>query len=265
MKALKGIRVLVTRAQSQSSVFAQRLCKQGADVSEVPLIKIVPPKSWRSLDLAIKNLERYDWVIFTSVNGAQFFAKRFAKLSKKKFPKIKTCAIGPSTASALKKFNIPVTRRAEKYISESVLDLFKTVRGKNILIVRAKEAREILPQTLKKRGATVSIATAYQTLKNSSVKNNLNALLTQKIDCVTFTSASTVRYFFNVLQNKKMKQNIVAAAIGPITSATLNQFGWTAEIVPAQSTIPALSKAIVNFYKRLSKTSKTKGTRYEKK
>ena len=114
MKALEGIHILVTRAQSQSSGFARLLRKQGAEVSEVPLIKIVPPKSWRSLDDAIKNLPRYDWIIFTSANGVQFFAERFAKYSQKRFPKIKTCAIGPSTAATMKKFHIPVTHRAEK-------------------------------------------------------------------------------------------------------------------------------------------------------
>ncbi|MBI4217611.1 MAG: uroporphyrinogen-III synthase [Elusimicrobia bacterium] len=255
-KPLRGKSIVVTRAHSQSSGFVSRLRKLGARVILCPTIRIVPPSSVRPLDKAIHDLDRYDWLIFTSVNGVEKFMQRFRiKNSKGRIPShLKTCAIGPITAKKMREWGAPVSRIAREYVAESVLDEIKEVSGKKILIPRAREARDVLPEGLRRRGAEVDVVEAYRTKSDRSGFSRFRENLSRgQIDCVTFTSSSTVRNFFSLLslQEKRrlLKSDLIcAASIGPITTATLSEFGWPPRIVAQKSTTEHLLNALVRFY-----------------
>lgn len=261
---LKGKKIVVTRAREQSSEFASRLKFYGAQVLCSPTIRIVPPKSFKLLDRAVKNITIYDWLIFTSVNGVEKFVGRYKKFFKKnQFPrKLKTCAIGPATALLMRKNSIPVSKISKEYVAESILKELKHVRGKKILIPRAEQAREILPETLTKRGAQVDVVPAYRTvLDSSNFHTFVRWLKSGEINCITFTSSSTVRNFFSMLKKKEKKEliqnkHIHAASIGPVTSRTLKDYGWYPSIKAEKPTTKHLCSAIANFYKNHRKSDR---------
>lgn len=257
-KPLAGIRVVVTRARAQSSQFASLLKSHGAQVLCCPTIKIIPPRSFKRLDAAIGNLENYDWLIFTSVNGVEYFWKRYRKVRRKRpFPSgIRTCAIGPATAERMKQFRIVVDKISKEYVAESILKELTKVRGNKILIPRAKEAREILPETLRKRGAQVDVIPAYRTVLDRSSFSIFRKWFRQReVNCVTFTSSSTVNNFFSLLNSKEQNQilrspKIFAASIGPVTTQSLKRRGWRPKIIAAKPTTEHLADAIIHFFKK---------------
>lgn len=258
-KPLKGKNIVVTRAREQASGFAKLLSKQGARVLICPSIKIVPPRSWKPLDRAARNLAAYDWLIFTSVNAVEKFADRLMKSSprgkKFQFPlEVKTCAIGPQTAERMRGFRFPVHNVSKDYVAESILEILKNVRGLKILIPRAAVARDILPKTLKKRGAAVDVVEAYRTVIDASAASVLRRNIKKNaVDCVTFTSSSTVRNFFSLLKGAPREAllgnaRVLAASIGPVTTATLLEYGWKPRIAARKPTTNHLARAIAQYY-----------------
>src|SRR4029450_6961501 len=166
--ALRGKRILVTRARSQALSLAQRIESLGGEVVEFPTIEIRPPESYGPLDQAIYQIANYDWLIFTSVNGVEQFLNRFEKLGKNiaDLAGIEVGAIGPETAKSLMAAEIRLNLVPEPYQAEGILEalLSKDVFGKRVLIPRAARARDILPETLRQRGARVDVVEAYQTV-----------------------------------------------------------------------------------------------------
>lgn len=257
---LAGKKILITRARDQSSEFATRLRNLGAEVIEYPTIKILPPRSWKRFDRAIDGLKSYDWIIFTSANGVNFFWQRLTNKGKNNrfLSSIKICAIGPATAEKLKEKGIRVAYTPKEFVAEGILKGFKKmmIKGKRILLARAKKARDILPKGLRKKGAEVDVVEAYRTVKPRGGTKRLKQLLTDdKIDVITFTSSSTFNHFAELLKAeelKKLLKGIAIACIGPITAQTAKKWGMRVQIQPKQYTIPALTRAIVaHFVKKL--------------
>lgn len=252
---VRGKRILVTRARGQSAEFATKLKNLGAEVIEYPTIEILPPRSWRGLDSAIDKLNSYDWMIFTSVNGVNFFWQRLKDKKKDhSFSSQKVIAIGPATAKRLKEKGIRVTSMPKEFVAEGILKRFekKKIQGKRILLARAKKARDVLPKGLRKMGAVVDVIEAYRTVKPRGGSNRLKQLLTDgKIDVITFTSSSTANHFTELLKEddlKKILKGIVIACIGPITAQTAKRWGIKVQIQPKQYTIPALAQAIKEYF-----------------
>ncbi len=165
---LEGKRVLVTRALEQASELSERLRSHGAEVFEAPAIRIEPPSDWAPVDAAIQNLESYDWIVFTSVNGAAYFLDRIHTLGgpPRELTQSKIAAIGPATRAALVKRGIPVDVQPERFVAEEVfaaLRRFGSLEGAHILLPRADIAREALPELLRKEGAYVTVVAAYRT------------------------------------------------------------------------------------------------------
>jgi len=167
-KSLSGKRILITRARDQSGDFATLLKKVGAEVIEFPTIEIVPPLHWGKVDRVIDHLKSYDWIIFTSANGVKFFWQRVKERGKSlRLPSsLKVCAIGPATASRLRKKRVSVHYIPKKFVAESILEGFEKtiVKGKRILLARARKARDVLPKGLKELGAEVEVVAVYRTL-----------------------------------------------------------------------------------------------------
>ncbi len=255
-KPLFGKTVVVTRARAQASVLTEKLEAQGAKVIEVPAIKIVPAADYAPLDNAIAALGSYKWLVFTSANGVEYFFERLllAKKDARALAGIKIAAIGSATADALSKRGlvadlIPSAFKAEE-LAEALSD--QITAGDKILIARAKVAREVLPESLRKIGADVTVATAYETVADCDNKEELIAALESgEADVVTFTSSSTVTNLLSVLGDKKDLLNKTAlAAIGPVTADTLKKHGLAASINAAEYTIDGLMTAIEEFYNK---------------
>ena len=249
-KILFGKKILNTRARAQASKLTRQLESLGAEVIEFPTIKITAPTDkFSGLDAAIKNLHTYDWIIFTSTNGVEKFFERLKnfKLDARAFGRAKVAVIGSSTAEKLSHFGIIADVVPKDFCAESLIDSLKTFSPKNILIVRAEVARDILPRELKNFGAEVTVAAAYKTISAAENVAEIKKLLDEEqIDFVTFTSSSTVENFVKAL-GAEILSKTKTAAIGPITAQTLKNFGIDADIVAEKFTIGGLVDALIKF------------------
>jgi len=251
-KPLSGKRILVGRARHQAGALSDKLRELGATVIEVPFIEIRPPESWAPLDQAIARILDYDWLILTSANGVQMLFARLAKLGKSEADllHLNIAAIGPATAKAIESHGLPVDVVPEKYIAESVVDsLANEVKGKRVLLVRAKVARDVIPRELTGLGARVDVADAYETVLPGTSAAALRVVFRdpeQKPHAVVFTSTSTVHNFLELLgkENVALLTDVKLASIGPVTSQTLKKSGLQAHIEAAEYTIPALADAL---------------------
>jgi|ERR1022692_326503 uroporphyrinogen-III synthase len=249
---LNRVRVLVGRARHQASVLSSDLRKLGATVLEIPFIEIRKPRSFKPLDSALKNLATYDWLILTSVNGVEAMWERLAKLrlTKTNPEYLRIAAIGPATKKAIEQRGSKVDVVPEEYVAESVVrSLRRRVKGKRVLLVRAKVARDVIPRELRKAGAQVDVVEAYETIVPQSSRTRLQAALKdprQSPHVVTFTSSSTVRNFVALLNSRLATvDGMLLASIGPVTSSTLRELGLRVDIEAKQFTIPGLTNAIV--------------------
>ncbi len=249
-RQLFGKKVLVTRSRDQASVLSDLLRRYGADPIEFPLIKISPPADFGELDAALDRIENYDWLIFTSANGFKAVVDRLMALGHDirwlRGPKI--AAIGTATAKAIQTLGIRVDFVPSQFVAEAIEREFpEEVNGKHILIPRAEEAREVLPEKLAKRGAVVDVVTAYRTeLDEAGETDRIREMIrTCEIDVITFTSSSTVRNFIKLI-GTAIPDSITIACIGPITAQTASEMGLNPSIVADEHTIEGLVKALIS-------------------
>ncbi len=259
---LSGLRILVGRPRHQASALSAGLCQAGAQVLEIPFIEIRRPRSYRPLDAALRNLSQYDWLILTSVNGVEALWERMKKqhIAKRQLTHLKIAAIGPATKQAIEDRGFKVHIVPKQYVAESVVDsLRRKIKGKRVLLARAKVARDVIPRELRKLGAQVDVVEAYETVLPRSSRARLRAALKspkRRVDVITFTSSSTVRNFVALLDGTidiggfvrarapAPHGHVQFASIGPITSATLRELGLPVDIEAKQYTIPGLIAAI---------------------
>ena len=258
---LAGRTVVITRAQNQADEFVTELEQYGAEVILCPTIEIRELESYERLDEAIEHLYGYDWLIFTSVNGVEHFFKRLTARERdaSDLDELKVCAIGEATAARLHDFHVHVDVIPEEFKAEGVfsaLERFvggrKTLNGLNVLIPRASVARDYLPKALERAGARVDVVPAYRT----SVPENLDrgrvaAMLSGSGDCIAFTSSSTVRNLAQLFDTQDLSEalaGVVIACIGDITATTAADYGLEVKIQPQQFTIPALARAIADYF-----------------
>jgi uroporphyrinogen-III synthase len=247
---LAGIRILVGRARHQSDALSSELQNLGAQVIQIPFIEIRKPRSYQPLDAALENVDDYDWLILTSVNGVSALWDRAKKLklSGKHFSHLKIAAIGPATRQAIEAKGLKVSVVPKEYVAESVVaSLRARVNGKRILLARASVARDVIPRELRKLGAKIDVVDAYETVIPKSSRVRLRALLKNprlRPDIVTFTSSSTVRNFVKLAGRNAKNANLRFASIGPVTSATLRELGLPVHIEARKYTIPGLIEAI---------------------
>jgi uroporphyrinogen III methyltransferase / synthase len=257
-KPLFGKRVVVTRSRDQASVFAERLIDRGAAVVELPSIDVVAPESWAELDDAIKGLDSYHWLIFTSANAVKFFFRRLRETGGdiRSLKGIQICAVGPKTAEALEEYSLRADLVPAEFKAEGVLAALGgvQVKGRRFLIPRAKVAREVIPDRLRELGAEVTVATAYENVMPRADADRVRKLFREKkIAAVTFTSSSTVNNFVEMVgksEYKSLMHGVVVACIGPVTAKTAEEYGMTVDIMPKDYTIPALVEAMVEYYRK---------------
>jgi uroporphyrinogen-III synthase len=251
MPTLTNKRILITRTRHQASDLAAQLEALGATPIVIPTIEIVPPASFAALDAALTCLRTYDWLVFTSPNAVEAFHRRAQFLHLTQLPK-HIAAIGPATLNAANAICLTVDLVPPQYIAESLAQtLLPEAAGKSFLLVRAAEARDILPETLAAAGATVTIAEAYRNQLPPDSIPALKALFAAPEnypDAITFTSASTARNLCALLEaaSLTLPPRITLASIGPITSQTLRDLGHEPTIEAAEPTIPALIQSLQN-------------------
>ncbi|MEK7748117.1 MAG: uroporphyrinogen-III C-methyltransferase [Nitrospirota bacterium] len=257
---LFGRKILVTRAREQSHEFVDLLTERGAEVRTAPTIKIVPPENFDPLDEAIRKVEQYNTIIFTSVNGVRFFKERLYHLGFdiRVLKGISLCAIGPRTREEIVSLGVQCDVIPSEFIAEGVLDALEKrgIAGKRFLIPRAMEAREVLPSEIKKRGGAVDVVPAYQTI--APERQVFEAVFEKgRVDMITFASASTVRNFMEGLDSSRLElaKRSVIACIGPITAQSAEKYGLRVSVMPKEYTFPALTEAIVQYYKGLKQVS----------
>ena len=252
-KPLFGKTVLVTRAREQASALTFKLENLGAKCIEAPVIKIVEPESYVDLDNGIENIADYQWLIFTSANGVEYFFNRLQKQGKdSRAIKAKVVAIGIATAKALRAQGIIADIVPVEFVAEGIVDAIKDMikSGDKVLIPRAKVAREVLPQKLRDLGAVVDVATAYQTVIGDVDKAEIIAKIeNHEIDLITFTSSSTVTNLIDMLgsEAKKLINSCKTACIGPITAKTCMDNDIEPDGVAADYTIDGLTEVILDM------------------
>ncbi|MBI4115735.1 MAG: uroporphyrinogen-III C-methyltransferase [Candidatus Omnitrophica bacterium] len=250
-RPLQGKTILVTRARAQSSELVRKLSERGAEVLEFPTLEILPPSHPEQMDREIQNLSKYDWLVFTSINGVHSFFERMKKLGKdaRIFRNIKVAAIGDVTAKALEEKGILADLTPKEFTSMALFEQLKKrgeISGKKYLLARADIAPSDLKQALEKEGAEVVDIEAYQTRRPKGEESKLLGWFrNQKIDYITFTSSSTVRNFFESIPptfRKKIQSEFVS--IGPVTSATLKEYGFKPDREAEVHTIQGLVEAL---------------------
>lgn len=261
---LAGRTIVITRARAQASAFAAELERLGARVVSCPTIEIVEPESYALLDEAIENLFGYDWLIFTSVNGVDHFMRRLETLGHdvSELDELRVCAIGEATALRLREARVHVDVVPEQFKAEGAFAAIVSYLGGrenlnrlNFLIPRAAVARDYLPDALEDAGARADVVPAYRTVRpNTSERGRVEALLAGGgVDCITFTSSSTVINFaqlFDATDLSQLLKGVAIACIGDITAATASEYGLTTDILPTEYTIPALTRAITDYFPR---------------
>lgn len=256
---LLGKLILVTRAAGQAEEFACLLKAKGARVLEYPTIRIAPPESYADLDVALKTLTAFDWVVFTSRNAVGNFVERLQMLdldvSTVNFCRI--CAVGPKTAELLHDNGVRVDLIASNYTGEGVVAAFAGLEMTDrwVLFPKGDCARDVVIDGLLRQGAHVRDLITYRNLPQDKIPTQLViALEERQIDCVTFTASSTVTNLASLLGEQrfaKLLQGVVIASIGPITSKTCNKFGLEVHVEPSEYTIKALTEEIAKYFDRV--------------
>jgi uroporphyrinogen III methyltransferase/synthase len=256
-KPLFHRRVVVTRSRKQASVLSQRLGELGADVLELPTIRIEPTKD-KTLREVIEDIGSYDWVVFTSPNGVEHFFDAFFCVYKdiRAVGQARIAAIGPATAEKIKELHLEVELQPKEFVSEAVLKEFQaqgSVENLKFLLPRADIATDTLPKGLTALGAIVDDVETYRTVPETNDPSGvLGRLQKEGADFITFTSSSTVEYFCKLLDVPKLRKDfphLKIASIGPVTSETAKRLGLPVDVEAKEHTIPGLAEAILNASK----------------
>jgi uroporphyrinogen III methyltransferase / synthase len=261
IQPVSSVTVLVTRPFNQSGEITRQLEEGGAIVVHCATIEITPPASWEALDQAISKIESYDWIVFTSANGAKFFFDRFAGVRGLVFQQAShqsVCAIGPATASAIEMAGARVDLRVRESRAEGVLREIvehvegeAAIRGLRFLLPAARHAREFLPSELRRLGALVDPVEAYQTVKPNV---DIGALfLRHNIDVITFTSPSTVSNFVKLIEADLLavlRAKTLVACIGPVTTSAAVERGFKrivqADAPNTKALVEAIARSVAN-------------------
>ena len=255
---LAGRRVLVTRAVHQAGKLSEGLRTLGAEPVEVPVLEIRSPESFAALDEALGRLQtsrasvQFDWLILTSANAVATVAERcrVLDLDVSEMKQLRVAAVGSATAEAARKADFRVTVVPDSYNSEGVVAaLGSTISGKRVLLARAKVARDVIPDALTAAGALMTVVDAYQTVLPDGSEERLKEALRVGVDAATFTSSSSVRNLAEVATEAGVSfpfAGVKAISIGPVTSATLREFGWEAAGEAEVSDLPGLIDAVVS-------------------
>ena len=252
-RALFGKRIVVTRTRDQASQLSHRLLELGADVLQIPTIRIAPTDHHAELADALLELNSYDWIVFTSPNGVTMFFEAFFKAFEdlRDIGGVRIAAVGPATAAKLKELHLKVNLMPEEYVTAKITKAFvkfESIENLKILLLRAEVANPDLPKELEALGAIVDDIACYKTVPETADVNDAAASLIESgADWITFTSSSTVENFharFDLPALVKNFPNVKLASIGPETTKSLVALGLKPAVEAKPHTIEGLVKAL---------------------
>lgn len=250
-KPLFGQRILITREYTDEYGVLEDL---GAELFEFPTVEIVPPADYAELDAAIEQIESYNWLVFTSANGFNYFLERFMTLGRdiRDLKGIRICAIGPKTAEAIQSFALKVDLVPEEFHAEGLCEAFlegkKSLSGMRILLPRAGVARELFPDKVRSLGGVIDTPETYRGVKSEKHGKRLKRFLKEgRITVATFTSAMTFNNFMEIMGDEAhdVLKDVKIAAIGPVTARAIEKAGLEVAIMPDKATIGDMVIAIV--------------------
>jgi uroporphyrinogen III methyltransferase/synthase len=263
-RELYNRKILVACSAKKMVELVKGLEAMGGDVLPVPVIEAQEIEDKKLLDKALSILPDYAWIIFTSAYAVAFFMQRMNERATgadiPAMPKI--CAIGPATAAAIAEAGYRVDLIPEQYVAEGILEALSRycggiehLAGCRILLPRAQEARELIPEALRAAGAHVDVVPCYRTVCGEMDPSIVQRLRRNSPDLIVFTSSSTIRNVIKILGTEhgtSMLQQSTVAVLGPVTAITAASYGKRAEIVPNENTIPALLEAVREYFSKLS-------------
>ncbi len=254
---LFGRRIALTRERENAGLFSKQLERLGAVIYYLPAIDIVAPESFESVDRAIDALDSFDWIILTSANAVRYFLDRLIVRNRdvRNLKGIGICTVGTSTARALRTRGIRADLIPETFTGEGVVQALtqrENLQGRRVLIPRAEQAREVIPESLQAAGADVVVATVYRNRPPRIDRQALEEILiNRKADLMVFTSPSNVKNIVRAVQDEGLHDalaQIKMACIGPVTAQAARKAGLSVVIEPKESTLESVSDAIVQYF-----------------
>ncbi|MCB1204334.1 MAG: uroporphyrinogen-III C-methyltransferase [Verrucomicrobiae bacterium] len=256
-RPLRGKRVVVTRTRPQASGLSRRLRELGADVLEMPTIRIEPSQGEEAREYArlVIDAHTYDWLIFTSPNAVDHFFETFYKVRNdaREIGGVRIAAVGPGTAAKLKEYHMATDLMPKKHVAEALADAFKeeigSVENITMLWIRAKGARDVLSKDLNRAGAILDEGIAYQTVPETGDPTGaVKRFQEEGADIITFTSASTVECFLDL--GLSIPEGCRIASIGPVTSEAIVENGYEPDLEADPHDIPGLVDAVLKLARR---------------
>jgi len=250
-RPLFGTRIVVTRTRKQAGELSTSLRALGAEVWEIPTIRIEEPKDLMEFGQLVQDSHGYDWIIFTSPNGVDAFFRMFYKLydDARDIGGVRIAAVGPATAARVREFRLKVDLQPEEYVAESIIKKFKefeSIDNLKMLLVRPEQARDVIATELARLGAIVDEAIAYRTVpETTDVGGGMERFRSEGADVITFASSSSVENF--MAMKLPLPAGLKFASIGPVTSKTMRELGLTVDIEAKRHDIPGLVEAIRKF------------------
>lgn len=251
MTSIIGRRIVVTRPRQQAGGLVRAIRNRGGVPLQFPTVAIHPIRNDTALVLVLKELDRYEWIVFTSVNGVSVFtaAMRRHGVRVNRLSGSRIAAIGPSTARALVRHGVPVDYVPEEYRAERIMDGMGNVDGAHILLARAAGARPALRELLVTKGAVVREVSLYETGIPRPDADGLKRMRAG-IDAVTFTSSSTVEHFITMLadEGRHMLAAATVACIGPVTAETARRAGVRTDVIATTYTTRGLLDSLTGYF-----------------
>jgi len=250
-RPLIGRTLVVTRAAAQADGLVEALEALGAVVVRLPAIRVEPAVDQRAVQAAVQNTATYEWVIFTSANGVDFFttaAEEAGADVRDALASTRLCCVGPATASRIEALGLTVEVIPETHRAEAVVDALsahQSLRGKRVLIPTVAEARPVLRDGLRELGAEVDTVTAYRNLSVEYPDPDALDQIEEGVDLVTFTSPSTVRSFHRLVGGEVVAS---AGVIGTVTADAARELGYRVAVEADPFTIPGLVEAISSHF-----------------
>ncbi|MEA5598722.1 uroporphyrinogen-III synthase [Rivularia sp. UHCC 0363] len=254
---LTNTTVLVTRADRQSDNFVKLLQQYGTTALSMSCLCIAPPTNWELTDNALTNINEFDWLIFTSTNGIDYFCNRMINNQGNinALKNIKIAVVGSKTANHLINYGITPSFTPPDFVSDSLIECFPNkdnLKGTKILYPKLEAGgRENIPEELSSLGASVTAIPAYQSNCNNKIPSSIvSAFKEGKIDVVTFASPKTVECFYQMIQSiggESFLNNICIASIGPVTSVVCKDVLGRVDVEAQPYTLNGLIKAIIKW------------------
>ena len=253
---LSGKRIVITRAAVQSEALARELSARGAIPVVLPLVSFADPEDFAPLDAAITEIQRFDWIIFTSAQAVRAVVKRGEELKRSLIQsgsKLRIASVGPVTAEAARQARLRVDYVAETHTGAALAEeLGNRLQGAKVFLPRSDRANQGLPPALKRHGARVTEVIAYRTLRPTDVdQRNLGRISEVAADAVLFFSPSAVQHFaelFGGQQLRALQDKLAVMAVGPVTANALRGAGVRRIVLAKETTAGSVVETLEEYF-----------------